>query len=172
MYRYHGRSQRREPQELPGMEARNVPSRGSQWLNSRGVERMALPDPARIPSSPDAVTIILPTLTHPSPSAHIFLHTRRSRYMSSSVRFSPHRRRSHSATSPVPSSRQFSADKWRTSCKRPRASNTRSPSLRDFASDLPADKWDVEKWRRGKKARRDSSVSVLVVGDKYHGTGH
>ncbi|GJE86002.1 hypothetical protein PsYK624_020820 [Phanerochaete sordida] len=77
--------------------------------------------------------------------------------MSSSARLSPHRRRSHSASSPLPASRHSSSDKWRTSSKRQRAGNPRSPSCKDFVSDLPTDKWDVDRWRRGKKARRDSS---------------
>ena len=33
-------------------------------------------------------------------------------------------------------------------------------------SDLPADKWDVDRWRRGKKARRDSSVSRPALGKR------
>lgn len=90
----------------------------------------------------------------------------------SSARLSPHRRRSHSVTSPLlPASHQFSTDKWHTACKRQRAGDTRSPSLKDFVSDLPADKWDVDRWRRGKKARRDSSVSVIAVGDSHFGPG-
>ena len=99
--------------------------------------------------------------THPYSLLPSF--TRLVAFMSSSSRLSPHRRRSHSASSPLPSSRHFSTDKWRTACKRPRAGIMRSPPYTDYVSDLPADKWDVDKWRRGKKARRESLVSPCVI---------
>ncbi|KIP12599.1 hypothetical protein PHLGIDRAFT_10037 [Phlebiopsis gigantea 11061_1 CR5-6] len=38
-----------------------------------------------------------------------------------------------------------------------------APSLKDFASDLPAEKWDAEKWTRGKRARRDSSSPLSTT---------
>ncbi|OJT09501.1 hypothetical protein TRAPUB_14035 [Trametes pubescens] len=69
-----------------------------------------------------------------------------------------HRRRSHSASSPIPR-RQPDDVKWRISAKRSRPSSIRSPSYKDLAHGQPAEKWDVDQWRRGKRARRDSNVS-------------
>ncbi|KAI0639270.1 hypothetical protein C8Q77DRAFT_1045770 [Trametes polyzona] len=75
--------------------------------------------------------------------------------MSSPNRLS-HRRRSHSASSPIPR-RQPDDVKWRISAKRSRPSFIRSPSYKDLAHGQPAEKWDVDQWRRGKRARRDSN---------------
>ena len=44
------------------------------------------------------------------------------------------------------------------SLKRPRPSNPRSPSSKDVSADAPT-KWDVDRWRKGKRARRESTVS-------------
>ncbi|KAF7789921.1 hypothetical protein EIP86_000869 [Pleurotus ostreatoroseus] len=79
-----------------------------------------------------------------------------------STRQSPRRRRSHSAASPVagPSARRAHDDKSRTALKRPRPANLRTPSYKDLASDPAASqKWDLDRWRKGKRARRDSAVS-------------
>ncbi|KAI0651723.1 hypothetical protein C8Q79DRAFT_922393 [Trametes meyenii] len=77
--------------------------------------------------------------------------------MFSPSRSPSHRRRSHSATSPIPR-RQPDDVKWRISAKRSRPSSIRSPSYKDLAHDRPAEKWDVDLWRRGKRARRDSNT--------------
>ncbi|TBU35108.1 hypothetical protein BD311DRAFT_648774 [Dichomitus squalens] len=69
-------------------------------------------------------------------------------------RLSSHRRRSHSASSPIPR-RQPDDVKWRISVKRSRPSSIRSPSYKDLAHDQPTEKWDVDSWRRGKRARRN-----------------
>lgn len=69
-----------------------------------------------------------------------------------------HRRRSHSASSPIPR-RQPDDVKWRISAKRSRPNSIRSPSYKDLAHGQPAQKWDVDQWRRGKRARRESNVS-------------
>ncbi|KAI0735316.1 hypothetical protein C8Q76DRAFT_791884 [Earliella scabrosa] len=68
-----------------------------------------------------------------------------------------HRRRSHSASSPIPR-RQPDDVKWRISAKRSRPSSIRSPSYKELARDQPPEKWDVDQWRRGKRARRDSNT--------------
>ncbi|RPD63082.1 hypothetical protein L227DRAFT_584712 [Lentinus tigrinus ALCF2SS1-6] len=73
--------------------------------------------------------------------------------MSSPARLS-HRRRSHSASSPLPRRKPDDA-KWRLSLKRSRPSSIRSPSYKDLVHNQPAEKWDVDQWRRGKRARRD-----------------
>ncbi|EIW64806.1 uncharacterized protein TRAVEDRAFT_62246 [Trametes versicolor FP-101664 SS1] len=70
-----------------------------------------------------------------------------------------HRRRSHSASSPIPR-RQPDDVKWRISAKRSRPSSIRSPSYKDLAHGQPAEKWDVDQWRRGKRARRDSNAAA------------
>ncbi|KAI9057107.1 hypothetical protein FKP32DRAFT_1607554 [Trametes sanguinea] len=78
--------------------------------------------------------------------------------MLSPNRLSPsHRRRSHSASSPIPR-RQPDDVKWRISAKRSRPSSVRSPSYKDLAHSQPAEKWDVDQWRRGKRARRSSNT--------------
>ncbi|KAL7285636.1 hypothetical protein ACG7TL_000741 [Trametes sanguinea] len=78
--------------------------------------------------------------------------------MLSPNRLSPsHRRRSHSASSPIPR-RQPDDVKWRISAKRSRPSSIRSPSYKDLAHSQPAEKWDVDQWRRGKRARRSSNT--------------
>lgn len=77
--------------------------------------------------------------------------------MSSPARLS-HRRRSHSASSPLPR-RKPDDVKWRLSLKRSRPSSIRGPSYKDLAHNQPAEKWDVDQWRRGKRARRDPDVS-------------
>ncbi|CDO72366.1 hypothetical protein BN946_scf184977.g64 [Trametes cinnabarina] len=68
-----------------------------------------------------------------------------------------HRRRSHSASSPIPR-RQPDDVKWRISAKRSRPSSIRSPSYKDLAHSQPAEKWDVDQWRRGKRVRRASNT--------------
>ena len=76
--------------------------------------------------------------------------------MSSAARQTHHRRRSHSASAPFLTTRHLAADKWRPAFKRARPSSLRSPSYKDTASDESADRW-----RRGKRVRRDSSVSAF-----------
>ncbi|KAI0824214.1 hypothetical protein BC628DRAFT_1519164 [Trametes gibbosa] len=89
--------------------------------------------------------------------------------MSSSNRLSPsHRRRSHSASSPIPR-RQPDDVKWHISAKRSRPISIRSPSYKDLVHDQPAEKWDVDQWRRGKRARRDSNSDDSA--DEQFGTG-
>ncbi|KAH9944499.1 uncharacterized protein BXZ73DRAFT_39603 [Epithele typhae] len=66
-----------------------------------------------------------------------------------------HRRRSLSASSPIP--RRQADDGTRISTKRARAPAPRAPSYKALAHDQP-EKWDVDQWRRGKRARRDSQV--------------
>ncbi|KAI1797752.1 hypothetical protein LXA43DRAFT_981855 [Ganoderma leucocontextum] len=75
--------------------------------------------------------------------------------MSSSI--DRHRCRPHSASSPIPR-RQPDDVKWRISTKRSRPSSIRSASYKDLAHDRPAEKWDVDLWRRGKRARKDSNA--------------
>ncbi|KAI0757135.1 hypothetical protein C8Q80DRAFT_1265102 [Daedaleopsis nitida] len=74
----------------------------------------------------------------------------------SSPTCSPHRRRSHSASSPIPR-RQRDDVRWQLALKRSRPSSIRSPSYKELANDQP-EKWDVEQWRRGKRARRESNT--------------
>lgn len=81
--------------------------------------------------------------------------------MSSSGRH-VHRRRSHSASSPIRGAHLSDDPKWRLAVKRARPCSdyTRSPSYKDLpGADEPPEKWDVDQWRRGKRARRDT-VSV------------
>ncbi|TFK94339.1 hypothetical protein K466DRAFT_561166 [Polyporus arcularius HHB13444] len=87
--------------------------------------------------------------------------------MSSPTRLS-HRRRSHSASSPLPR-RKPDDVKWRLSLKRSRPSSIRSPSHKDVALNQPAEKWDVEQWRRGKRARRDPDTEEFC--DEVSGFG-
>ncbi|KAI0094625.1 hypothetical protein BDY19DRAFT_988444 [Irpex rosettiformis] len=76
--------------------------------------------------------------------------------MSSSDRNVLHRRRSHSASSPLTSIRQFTGDKWRRSYKRARPS-----SICDhIQKDLPYDGLS-EGRKDGKRARRDSASLVM-----------
>lgn len=104
----------------------------------------------------------LPPLPRSSLASHLATSSKTSRqFMSSSARHSPHRRRSHSASSPLPSPRHFAGDKWRPASKRARPSSLRSPSYKDSSSDE-----GVDICRREKRARRDSSVrstSVLTL---------
>lgn len=88
----------------------------------------------------------------PSPQA--------SRCMSSISRHPAHRRRSHSASSPAPSTHHSSTEKWRAASKRPRPSSSRGTSYKDISPDTLTSKWDVDKWRRGKRPRRDCPVST------------
>ncbi|KZT06836.1 uncharacterized protein LAESUDRAFT_743178 [Laetiporus sulphureus 93-53] len=70
------------------------------------------------------------------------------------------RRRSHSASSPVRALHSADDTKWRLATKRPRPSYPQSPSYRDLPGfGEPPEKWDVDQWRRGKRARRDTAVS-------------
>ncbi|CCM00909.1 uncharacterized protein FIBRA_02955 [Fibroporia radiculosa] len=76
----------------------------------------------------------------------------------SSARQPPHRRRSLSASSPIRGPFRPDDPKWRFAAKRPRPSHPHSPPCRDIpGSDDPPEKWDVDQWRRGKRARRDST---------------
>ncbi len=77
---------------------------------------------------------------------------------------SPHRRRSHSTSSPQ-SSHQFAVEKLRPSSKRARPSTPRIPSYKDFALDQ---KLDVDRWRNGKRARRDRSVSTISFSGEHN----
>lgn len=74
-------------------------------------------------------------------------------FMSSSGRHTLHRRRSHSASSPLTALRHFAGDKWRPSHKRARQSSTHNLASKDAPVDDAAD-WG----RDGKRARRESSV--------------
>ncbi|KAH9937559.1 uncharacterized protein B0H18DRAFT_1113378 [Fomitopsis serialis] len=108
------------------------------------------------PSPPPSAVILLSPAIAPitSPVASSTPYTP---YMTSGGRYS-RRRRSQSASSPARP--LFPADdpKWRISNKRTRLSNPRSPSYRDLkALGEPPEKWDVDQWRRGKRARRDTS---------------
>ncbi|KAJ7706400.1 hypothetical protein B0H17DRAFT_1037047 [Mycena rosella] len=77
--------------------------------------------------------------------------------MASSVRLTKHHRRSHSASSsPIP--RRSPGDSWRVATKRahPQPFGSASPDLSS------PQKWDVDLWRRGKRRRRNISVSIVV----------
>ncbi|KAI0961408.1 hypothetical protein AcV7_000515 [Taiwanofungus camphoratus] len=65
--------------------------------------------------------------------------------------FAPYsrRHRSHSASSPIRASHLSDDPKWRLATKRARP---------DIASRVPLEKWDVDLWRRGKRARRDTAA--------------
>lgn len=80
-----------------------------------------------------------------------------------------HRRRSHSTSSPTHSqtARCPSNGSWRTIHKRSRPFTLRSPTYRDLASNQPPEKWDVDMWRRGKRARTSSSVRFLSSFTRY-----
>ncbi|PCH33528.1 hypothetical protein WOLCODRAFT_22064 [Wolfiporia cocos MD-104 SS10] len=89
-----------------------------------------------------------------------------------------HRRhRSHSASSPIRGTTHLSDDpKWRMSVKRARPSYPRSPSSYNdiLGASEPPEKWDVDHWRRGKRARRDSATqggegSALSSGSVFSG---
>ncbi|PIL32105.1 hypothetical protein GSI_06811 [Ganoderma sinense ZZ0214-1] len=70
-----------------------------------------------------------------------------------------HRPRSYSVfpeSSPTPR-RQTDEVKGRLSVKRSRPSSIRGPSYKDLAHDQPAEKWDVDLWRKGKR-QRDSNA--------------
>jgi len=80
--------------------------------------------------------------------------------MSSPARFPHQRRRSQSASSSIRGidySDGSDSERWRPSTKRALPSYARSPSYRGIASDAPPEKWDVDQWRRGKRARRDKA---------------
>ncbi|THH26591.1 hypothetical protein EUX98_g7597 [Antrodiella citrinella] len=80
---------------------------------------------------------------------------------STSTRSYYHRRRSHS-TSSSGSSRYITSGTWRASHKRSRPNNLLGPSYKDLSSKQPPEKWDVDMWRRGKRARMSlSSPSVF-----------
>ncbi|KAI0702514.1 hypothetical protein BC835DRAFT_1517451 [Cytidiella melzeri] len=76
--------------------------------------------------------------------------------MSSSGRNTLHRRRSHSASSPLTSIRHSAGDKWRPSYKRARQDSTRGSLRKDNTVDNV-----IDRHRDGKRARRDSSSPVL-----------
>lgn len=81
-------------------------------------------------------------------------------YMSSGGRH-VHRRRSHSASSPIRGPHLSDDPKWRWAAKRARPSYPRSPSYGDFPGyGAPPEKWDVDQWRRGKRARKNTTVSM------------
>ena len=82
-------------------------------------------------------------------------------FMSSPVHHN-HRRRSRSASSPFSQFHHPSDDpNWRVSNKRSRPTYRNSPSYKNILSSQPPEKWDVDLWRRGKRARRDSRVSSV-----------
>ncbi|KAL4243139.1 hypothetical protein ABKN59_000933 [Abortiporus biennis] len=98
--------------------------------------------------------------------------------MSSSTRWSHHhRRRSHSA-SPITGSHPLGADKCRTALKRARPSALRSPTYSDLTNGQPTQKWDVDMWRRGKRARKSTTPpristdgpSPFDTGSIFHAT--
>ena len=105
------------------------------------------------PALPLAPLVVFDGPHHPSNRSRL---TPRTSPMSSPTRFT-HRRRSHSASSPIPR-RQPDDVKWRISAKRSRPPSIRTASYRDLATGQPAEKWDVDRWRRAKRARRDSHV--------------
>ncbi|EMD41762.1 hypothetical protein CERSUDRAFT_110336 [Gelatoporia subvermispora B] len=67
-----------------------------------------------------------------------------------------HRRRSHSSSSPFSGIRSLDDAKRRSATKRARPSTPRSPSGKGIFPGEPLEKWDVDQWRRGKRARRDA----------------
>ena len=75
-----------------------------------------------------------------------------------------HRSRSHppSPESSLSPRRQTDDAKCHISSKRSRPSSIRGSSYKDFTLDQPAEKWDVDLWRKGKR-RRDSNVSVIFL---------
>lgn len=83
-------------------------------------------------------------------------------FMSSPVHPTAHRRRSRSASSPFIQLLHRPSDdpNWRASNKRSRPNHCSTPSYKDvFPSHQPAEKWDVDQWRRGKRVRKDFRVS-------------
>jgi hypothetical protein len=70
-----------------------------------------------------------------------------------------HRRRSHSTSSHTPKARRTPDVSWRAATKRAHAQHSFGPGL-DLSSPQ---KWDVDVWRRGKRARRDLSVSLSLL---------
>ncbi|EPQ60836.1 hypothetical protein GLOTRDRAFT_135446 [Gloeophyllum trabeum ATCC 11539] len=78
--------------------------------------------------------------------------------MPSPVHCTARRRRSHSASgSPSPAPRFMPDDAWRCSTKRAHPHQPFSPSYRDDSTPEAPQKWDVDMWRRGKRARREAS---------------
>ncbi|TCD67033.1 hypothetical protein EIP91_000653 [Steccherinum ochraceum] len=77
-----------------------------------------------------------------------------------------HRRRSHSASSSPhsQSSRYLANAPWRGTHKRARPATLRSPSYKDLTCSSPPEKWDVDMWRRGKRARMSPSPSPVFPG--------
>jgi hypothetical protein len=69
-----------------------------------------------------------------------------------------HRPRSHSAsTSPLPG-RVPLEDSWRVATKRAHPHQHQQRALNDHEFSPQNLKWDVEVWRRGKRARRSMDV--------------
>ncbi|KAK7694511.1 hypothetical protein QCA50_001697 [Cerrena zonata] len=93
--------------------------------------------------------------------------------MSSSGRPQHLRRRSQSASANLSAYSHLDSDKWHKASKRPRPSFLRSPTLQKVKSDLP-EKWEIDFWRRGKKARKGSSspknaaASVFQLAPSIH----
>ncbi|TFK57316.1 hypothetical protein OE88DRAFT_1641005 [Heliocybe sulcata] len=78
--------------------------------------------------------------------------------MPSSPRAAVRRRRSNSASaSPSPALRFRADDAWRCATKRAHPHQPFSPSYRDGSAPEAPQKWDVDIWRRGKRARREAS---------------
>lgn len=77
-----------------------------------------------------------------------------------------YRRRSRSASSPFI---QYPSDdpNRKGSIKRSRPSYRNTPSYKDIITSQPTEKWDVDQWRRGKRARRDSRVSSARLSPPY-----
>ncbi|OCH96532.1 hypothetical protein OBBRIDRAFT_787087 [Obba rivulosa] len=79
---------------------------------------------------------------------------------------SPVRCRSHSTSSPFAGIHSLDDSKSRHATKRARPSTPRSPSNKGFFPGEPLEKWDVDQWRRGKRARRDSASPRSVMEER------
>ncbi|KAI8995504.1 hypothetical protein BD414DRAFT_534667 [Trametes punicea] len=112
------------------------------------------PVPLPRPPAPDHIALLFLFATTPSSRRKACTHSPTSPMLSPNNL--SHRRRSHSASSPIPRHKPDDV-KWRISAKRSRPSSIRSPSYKDLANGKPAEKWDVDQWRRGKRARRGSN---------------
>ncbi|KDQ63767.1 hypothetical protein JAAARDRAFT_29807 [Jaapia argillacea MUCL 33604] len=78
------------------------------------------------------------------------------------------RRRSQSASTPSPSPvpELMTNDPWRCSTKRAHPHQPFSPSYREGSPAGAPQKWDVDMWRRGKRARKDLSPPYAPADDK------
>ncbi|KAM5538170.1 hypothetical protein V8D89_008057 [Ganoderma adspersum] len=81
-----------------------------------------------------------------------------------------HRSRSHPASpeSSLNPRRHTDDAKWRISAKRSRPSSIWGSSYKDLTHDQPAEKWDVDLWRKGKR-RRDSNAGESSDEGGYSG---